>query len=134
MPKSNSHAQELLDLYFLDADLTVGDNVYVSLHTADPGVSGDQSTNEASYSGYARVAVPRGGGSWERTDQIMANLVSIAFAANSGVSQTVTHIALGDDSTGAGRLRYSTALAEAIEVDNGVAPSFLPNELQVSEA
>lgn len=31
-------------------------NLYVSLHTADPGEAGDQTTNEAAYTSYARVA------------------------------------------------------------------------------
>jgi hypothetical protein len=34
-------------------------NLYLALHTADPGVGGSQTTSEASYTGYARVAVPR---------------------------------------------------------------------------
>ena len=34
-------------------------NLYAALHTADPGAAGNQTTSEASYSGYARVAVAR---------------------------------------------------------------------------
>ena len=39
-------------------------NLYVSLHTADPGEAGNQSTSEATYTGYARVAVARTAGGW----------------------------------------------------------------------
>src|SRR5215471_10222817 len=35
-------------------------NLYLSLHTADPGIGGNQSTMEAAYTPYARVAVARG--------------------------------------------------------------------------
>jgi len=34
-------------------------NLYLSLHTSDPGVVSDQSTSEATYQGYARQAVSR---------------------------------------------------------------------------
>lgn len=40
---------------------------YVSLHTGDPGEAGDQTTNEATYAGYARVAVARDSGGWTVT-------------------------------------------------------------------
>ncbi len=30
-------------------------NLYVSLHTGDPGEAGDQTTSEAAYTSYARV-------------------------------------------------------------------------------
>lgn len=65
-----------LNHYFLNSSITlVGDatglpaaatvgSLYVSLHTADPGVGGDQSTNEATYTSYARVAVARTTGGW----------------------------------------------------------------------
>jgi len=32
-------------------------NLFVALHTADPGVGGNQTTNEVGYTSYARVAV-----------------------------------------------------------------------------
>ncbi len=35
--------------------------LWVSLHTADPGNSGNQGTNEVTYTGYARVATNRSG-------------------------------------------------------------------------
>lgn len=34
-------------------------NIFVSLHTADPGETGTQTTSEATYGGYARVSVAR---------------------------------------------------------------------------
>ena len=44
----------------ISAGSSVAGSLYVSLHTADPGVGGGQNTNEATYSGYARVAVAGG--------------------------------------------------------------------------
>jgi hypothetical protein len=39
-------------------------NLYLNLHTADPGAGGDQTTNEATYTGYARLAAVRDGTVW----------------------------------------------------------------------
>lgn len=65
----------MLKLYFQNVDHAfIGDaaglqnsaaagNIYVSLHTADPA-GGDQTTSEATYLSYDRVAVVRGAGTW----------------------------------------------------------------------
>ena len=42
-------------------------NLYLSLHTADPGEAGSQTTSEATYTSYARVAVARTSG-WKLAD------------------------------------------------------------------
>jgi hypothetical protein len=67
---------EILKLLFQnDAFANVGDagglqpsatagNLYISLHTADPGADGDQTTSECAYTSYARVAVARSGAGW----------------------------------------------------------------------
>jgi hypothetical protein len=58
----------LLDLIFTGTGIAgIADNaasspltsLYLSLHTADPGEAGDQTTSEAAYTSYARVAVAR---------------------------------------------------------------------------
>src|SRR3954462_6777618 len=43
---------------------TAAGSVFVALHTADPGETGTQATSEATYTGYARVAVARSGAGW----------------------------------------------------------------------
>lgn len=37
-------------------------SLYISLHTADPGAGGSQTTNECAYTPYARVAISRTSG------------------------------------------------------------------------
>lgn len=59
----NSNAANIGDATGLRGSSTAG-SLYVSLHTADPGATGDQTTNEASYTSYARVAVARTSGGW----------------------------------------------------------------------
>jgi hypothetical protein len=36
-------------------------DLYLALHTADPGEAGNQTTSEATYTSYARVTVARSG-------------------------------------------------------------------------
>ena len=43
---------------------TVAGSLYVSLHTADPGAGGSQTTNEAAYTSYSRVGVARSSAGW----------------------------------------------------------------------
>ena len=73
MSKTNSWENGILELLFKNTNFAlVGDatglrgsstagSLYFSLHTADPGETGDQTTNEIAYTDYARVAVARSG-------------------------------------------------------------------------
>lgn len=42
-------------------------NLYMALHTADPTDAGGQSSSEATYTGYTRVAIERSGSGWTVT-------------------------------------------------------------------
>ena len=108
--------------------------LYVSLHTADPGEAGTQSTSEASYTSYARVAVSRSTGGWNVSGNIADNIAAILFPGNSGVSaQTVTHFGIGTAASGAGTLLYSGALAANLSVAVLVEPNFAVGALDVTE-
>ena len=48
-------------------------NLYVSLHTANPGAGGAQNTSEAVYTSYARVAVARSTGGWTLSGETISN-------------------------------------------------------------
>ena len=70
MSKANSTENALLLLIFnattwdliAENDTTSpATNLYVALHTSDPGEAGAQNTNETAYTNYARVAVARSG-------------------------------------------------------------------------
>lgn len=94
-------------------------NWYVSLHTADPGEAGDQTTNEATYTGYARVAVARSGAGWTVTGSQVRNVAEIAFGLCTAGPQTVTHFGIGTDLSGAGRLMYRGALVPPLDITVG---------------
>lgn len=97
-------------------------NLYLSLHTADPGETGSQTTNEATYTSYARVAVARSASGFT----ISANQVTLAantdFPAATGGTNTITHFGIGTASSGAGKLLYKGALSPSISVSSGVTP------------
>src|SRR5215475_9320491 len=76
-------------------------NLYLSLHTADPGAGGNQTTNEATYASYARVAVARTSGGFT----VSSNSCVLASAANfpsptGGAGEVETHFAVGTASSG----------------------------------
>lgn len=109
-------------------------SLYVSLHTADPGEAGTQSTAEANYAGYARVAVTRTASGWVVTGNVGKNVAAVTFPAATGGTSTVTHIGIGTAASGAGKLLWSGALGTpaSMTVTTGMAPSFAPNELTIT--
>lgn len=98
-------------------------NLYVSLHTADPGETGDQTTSEISYTGYARVAVARTTGGWTVTANSVSPVATIAFGAmTAGAGGTATHFGIGTAASGTGKLLYKGPISPTIAVANGVTP------------
>ncbi len=132
MSKGNSLENSLLLLLFnATAIANIADNaasspltnLYVSLHTADPGEAGSQTTSEISYTGYARVAVARTSGGWTVTANSVSPAAEIAFTISSGGSGgTVTHFGVGTASSGAGVLLYSGTVSPNFVVASGVTP------------
>jgi hypothetical protein len=97
-------------------------NLYVSLHTADPGAGGSQTTNEAAYGSYARVAVARTAGGWTVSGNSVSPAATIAFPTASSGSETETYFAIGTASSGAGKILYRGPITPSIVVNSGVAP------------
>lgn len=112
--------------------------LYVSLHTADPGATGNQNTNEATYgggTGYARVSVARTTGGWTLTGESIANAATITFGACvGGTGETETFFGIGTAPSGAGILLYSGALTSNLAVSNGITPSFAAGALTITES
>jgi hypothetical protein len=136
MSMTNAAEQALLDLLFLNVDwANVGDaaglqnsatagSFFISLHSADPGEAGNQSTNEISYTGYARVGVNRTAGGWTRTVSTIANTALVQFGQCTGGTATATFFGIGTDSTGAGNLLLKGALNSSLSISNGIQPQF----------
>jgi hypothetical protein len=144
MSATNAFETALLNLIFLNTDIAnIGDasglqnsavagSLYVSLHTGDPGEAGSQTTNEANYTSYARVAVARSGSGWAVSGNTADNVAAIEFPACTGGSNTITHFGIGTDSSGAGTLLFSGALTASLAVSNGITPSFAIGALDIT--
>lgn len=136
MSMSNAAEAALLDLLFLNTDwANIGDagglqnsaaagNFYIALHTADPGEAGDQTTNEATYTSYARVAVARTAGGWTRSVSTVSNTALVQFPQATGGTNTITHFSIGTLVSGAGQIILSGALSSSLAVSNGIQPQF----------
>lgn len=108
-------------------------NLYVSLHTADPGEAGDQTTNEATYTSYDRVAVARTSGGWTVTGNAVTNVDAILFPTATGGADTITHFGIGTAASGAGTLLYSGAVTPNLAVSTGIAPNIPAGDLNITE-
>lgn len=96
-------------------------NIYASLHTADP-TSGNQTTSEAAYTSYARVAVARSSSGWTVSTNTVVPVATISFPAATGGSETEAYAGLGSVSSGTGLLFFAGAISPTIAVSNGVTP------------
>lgn len=97
-------------------------DLYVALHTADPGEAGDMTTNEANYTSYARATVARTSGGWTVTNNVVNPAANIDFAQATGGSNTVTHFSVGVAVSGAAKILVSGTVTPNISVSNGVTP------------
>lgn len=132
MSKGDTYENDLLKLIFqATAIANIADNaaaspltnLYVSLHTADPGESGNQGSSEISYTGYARVAVARTSGGWTVTNNSVRPVANVDFGQmTAGAGGTVTHFAVGTAASGAGKILYKGTVSPNIAVVNGVTP------------
>jgi hypothetical protein len=97
-------------------------NLYVALHTADPTAAGTQTSNEAAYTSYARVAVARTSGGWTVSTNSVSPVANIDFPACTGSTSTVTFFSVGVASSGSTKILYSGAVSPSISVSTGVTP------------
>ena len=115
----------------LPAAATAG-NLYIGLHTADPGEAGDQSTSEATFTSYARVAVVRGAGFTVSGNQVI-NAAAITFPQCTGGTNTITHFSVGTALSGAGNLLFKGALAASLAVSNGIVVEIPASSMVITE-
>lgn len=142
MGKTTLYARQLLELIFNGTTLPrLADNtvttpltvLYVTLHTADPGLGGDQTTSEADYTGYTRISVARTGGGWNVTGNSVSPAAPIDFPLCTGGTNSITHFGVGRSPTGAGALYYSGSITPNINVTTGVIPR-ISNASTITEA
>ncbi len=143
MPKSTSTCNNVLALIFNAtawADIAENDssspstNLYLSLHTASPGVGNNQTTNETAYTNYTRIAVVRTTSGWAvPASGATSNAALVQFPQCGVTGATVTHVAIGTASSGAGTVLYQGALNASLAVANLIQPQFAASALTVTE-
>lgn len=145
MSKSNDSENAILALLFNNTGIANwGDSAgiqpsasagsfYVSLYTADPGETGSASTNECSYTSYARVAVARSSSGFTVSGNAVTNTSDVTFPAATGGSETATHFAVVNTASGAGQIIYSGALTSSLAISSGITPTFAAGQLQITE-
>ncbi len=144
MSATNAFETALLTLYFNNTDhANIGDaaglqnsaaagSFYISLHTADPGETGTQTTSETAYTGYARQAVPRSAAGWTVTGNTADNTAVVTFPTGGATGSLVTHFGVGTDLSGAGNLLFKGVLTASLQVNSGITPSFAAGALDVT--
>lgn len=97
-------------------------NIVVALATADYTDSGTLSSNETTYTSYARVNVARSTGWSAASGGSTSPASTISFAAGTGGSGTVTHFATGKSGGGAAAVLWYGTVSPNIVTGNGVTP------------
>jgi hypothetical protein len=141
--KASTFENALLKLVFNGNTVTgIADNtastpatvLCLALHTADPGSGGTQTTNEAAYGSYARVAVNRNSGGWTVSGNQVALTAIEQFPAATSGSETETYFSVavptsGSTCTGSLVILYRGPVTPNIVVSTGVTPELTTSTL-----
>jgi len=115
----NSNWANIGDATGIRGSSTAG-NLYLSLHTSDPGKTGNQSTNEISYTGYSRLAIPRTTSDWSESSGTISNLKDLLFPVCTAVDTPIaTFVGIGGSSSGTGILVASGSLSVSVTFNIG---------------
>ncbi len=142
MPKSTTFANDILNLIYRAvaiADLAENDSsspaatIYARLHTGAIAAGDPGNQNEATYGGYAALAITRGAGFNAASGGSLSNAALAQFAECTSGSNTITHVSLNKASSGAGSCLHSGALAASRTVSAGIQPQFAASALVVTE-
>lgn len=144
MSATNAFETALLSLIITNANAAnVGDGTglrgsstagvfWISLHTASPGETGDQTSNETAYTNYARQDEARNTSQWTVTNNTADNDNAIGFPTGGASGAALTHFGLGSDETSTGNLFLYGALAATFNVANAITPSFAAGALDIT--
>jgi len=135
MSKSNATEADLIAFIFNQTAIpwAANANFYVALHTADPGEAGDQTTSEAAYTSYARVAVSRDIAGWTIAGALRANAAEVPFPPSTGAPEPIPHVSIGLAASGASQIIYSGILNAPLAVANLITPRIIAGALDVTE-
>jgi hypothetical protein len=130
MSFSNTAENAVLDYVFKGNNVPWdgNTNLWIALHTADPGEAGTAVTSEATFGAYARVQLTRATDITVSGNQI-SNTNLEQFPQCTSGSNTITHASIVDTASGAGNIIVRAALTSSIPVSTGIQPQFAANAL-----
>lgn len=140
MSKGDTTENDVIKVMFLnnyDPAWRGNANLYLALHTSDPGETGDQTSNEVlvgAYASYARIPVLKTAVGWTIAGNQAQNAALAQFPqCTGGTGATVTHVSIGTLASGAGQILYSGILNSPLAVSNLIQPQFPALALTVTE-
>lgn len=133
MSKANALETSVLNLILAaKAIANIADNaasspftdVWVALHTSDPGDAGTLGTNELAATGYTRIATTRSTAGWTVASGSASPVAAITFPTLTSTSTgTITHFSVGATSaTTAGAIFYSGTVSPNINYQQNTQP------------
>lgn len=132
MSKGDTFENDLLKLIFNATPIAnIADNatssplanLFIALHTADPGETGVQNTSECAYTGYARKSVARTSGGFTVTGSSVSPVSDQDFGeCTASAGSPATHWSVGVASSGATKILYSGAISPNVTIAVGVIP------------
>ena len=131
MSFSNTAETAVLNQVFVGTALPWNANtdLWIALHTADPGETGTAITSEAAYPSYARVTLTRASDFAVSGNQVSnANLEQFPQASGA-TTEVITYASIVTSASGAGTIIARAALSSSITMANGVQPQFAANAL-----
>lgn len=144
MSFSNTFETSLLGLIFNNAAIAnLGDtagpsgsaaagSLFISLHSADVGETGNQSTSELAYAGYARIPVARTSAGWTITGSTVVNAAQIQFPQCTAGLGNASNFAIGCSASGPGVVVLKGALSSTLAISSGITPLFAAGALSAT--
>ncbi len=108
-------------------------SLFVGLSTGTLSDTSTQTTTQAAYGSYTRVAVARSSAGWTCSAGTATNAAAVTFPACTSGTETETDFTVGlITGTGAGDVLYWGVLTAPLAVSTGITPSFAIGALTLS--
>lgn len=134
MSKSNVTENDLVKFIFNNVAMpSYGSNLYLALHTGDPGEGGVQTSSECAYTNYTRILVSRDNAGWTVSGNQAVNTALVQFPQSASGPETATHFSVGTAFSGDGQILYSGILSASLVINNLVQPQFAAGSLVIQE-
>lgn len=133
MSLSNTTELAALDVFLRGSDpaYRAGATQYLALFTSGANLEAGSVADEATYTGYARVALTKAT-AWTGTSSPLTNASLIQFPACTALSSDVTHFAVVDTASGAVSMMIYGALSSTLAVSSGIQPQFGSGALSIA--